>query len=62
MLLNKLSSSQLAFSICNVSLEDKMHTFQTLSEPGHGNMSVVPNYLGKNWTLGTLKIIGGDLI
>jgi len=42
-----------------VSLDDKMH-IETLREPGHGNISVVPilpNYPGMNWKLGTLKII-----
>ena len=39
-----------------VSQQDKMHT-ETLSESGHGNISFVPNYLDKNWKLGTLKII-----
>ena len=48
-------SSQLAFNIDKVAQKDQMH-IQTLSEPGHGNISVVPNYPDKNWKLGTLKI------
>jgi len=32
-------------------------TFKHLSEPGHGSISVVPKYHGKNWKLDTSKII-----
>ena len=53
---NKPASSQLAFSMDKVLLEDKIHV-QTLSVRGHGNISVVPTNAGKNWKLGTLKII-----
>jgi len=50
--LNKLASSQQTFSMCNVKFRRRIKC--TIK---HGNISVIPNYPGKNWKLGTLKII-----